>query len=205
LLSPKFRATVEVKGRLGLIYQRLDGINLFDLYKSASSNPAKIEKLGKLLADVHISLHKNKVPNFPPLKNYLKKIATSPVLSNRMKKHSLEVLRALPDDNALCHLDFRLRNVILTAKGPYTIDWSFARKGNPHADVEMTSMYLNKSFFGKKPLYMAYIERYKEKSNVSQEEIDEWKLPLAAAGTKLWGKKTRNQFLKETKILMPHE
>jgi thiamine kinase-like enzyme len=126
LLSPKFRATVEVKGRLGLIYQRLDGINLFDLYKSASSNPAKIEKLGKLLADVHISLHKNKVPNFP-----------------RMKKHSLEVLRALPDDNALCHFDFRLRNVILTAKGPYTIDWSFARKGNPHADVAMTSMYQN--------------------------------------------------------------
>jgi Ser/Thr protein kinase RdoA (MazF antagonist) len=51
----------------------------------------------------------------------------------------------LPEGNRLCHFDFHPDNVILTDKGPITIDWMTACKGEPVADAARTFIMLKYS------------------------------------------------------------
>jgi aminoglycoside/choline kinase family phosphotransferase len=54
----------------------------------------------------------------------------------------LNALNTLPAGPQLCHNDFHPDNILITADGPFIIDWLDATVGNPLADVARTSIIL---------------------------------------------------------------
>ncbi len=198
--SPRFKGILEVEDRLGLVYEKVEGLNLLEAVRKY---PNKIKFFGGLFAEVHWGLHNLSLEKLQSTKSVLEKnIKMSPCLTVDLKNKSLEMLRNLPESNLLCHFDFHLKNVIITAKGPVVIDWACVMRGAPIIDVLVTSFYLRKSFFGTNPIFKAYIDRYIELSNVSLEEIESWKFPLMAALTNIWNISVRNQLLHEIDVVI---
>ena len=104
------------------------------------------------------------------------------------------MLEGLPDGNALCHGDLNVQNVIFSSKGPVVIDWDNACRGNPLADVARVMLMMSMGKYHSRSLaeramverltdelQAAYAERYLELRPGTMEEIQEWRLPLAAA------------------------
>jgi len=57
-------------------------------------------------------------------------------------------LRRLPDGgNAVVHLDLHPQNVLMTAEGPFVIDWANASRGDSASDVASTWVIVQSSMF----------------------------------------------------------
>ena len=85
---------------------------------------------------------------------------------------------------------------LMSSRSPVVIDCADASKGNPHADVARTLLLTQvaepdliqdielrkaiQSLIQNFPLD-AYFKRYRQFRSLSQEQLDAWQLPLAAA------------------------
>jgi len=113
--SPAVHGIVEVDGRRGIVYDRVEGPTLLDQLLRSERSPAEV---GRVLAAVHLTLHAVAVPNLPDL-------AT--------------VIRA-PAGEIVFHGDFHPGNVIAGPAGEMTIDWVNAHLAPRAADVARTAM-----------------------------------------------------------------
>jgi uncharacterized protein (TIGR02172 family) len=188
---PKVFEIIEVKGRYGIVFEFVKGETML---QALLSNPFKLKSYAHQLAEQHISIHKIETSELPSQRQFLvKRIRSLDIITAKEKEEILKILDDLPDDNRLCHDDFHPDNIILTTKGPIIIDWPNSSRGNPLADVMMTSLILK---LGSPPAGLktriivrimqsrfqkAYLKNYFQLSSYNRQQLKLWELPIAAA------------------------
>lgn len=188
---PAVKGVVEVEGRRGIVFERVDG-PIMSI--AMTSKPWRLLKLAGMMAELHAAMHSCEIPGLPSQREDLKTMVRDRVpLPSGMKEALLEVLAQLPDGNALCHGDFHPGNIIVSTRGPIAIDWLMAKRGNPMADVTRTSLILRVGTppgvgavsrrlinVGGSLANSVYLKRYAQLGSFSREEMGKW-LPLLAA------------------------
>ena len=120
--SPAVHGIVEVDGRRGIVYDRVDGPTLLDQLLRSARSPADV---GRVLAAVHLAMHAVAVPSLPDL---------ATVIRARVGD------AAVPAGEIVLHGDFHPGNVIAGPGGEMTIDWVNAHLAPRAADVARTVM-----------------------------------------------------------------
>jgi tRNA A-37 threonylcarbamoyl transferase component Bud32 len=188
--SPAVGKIVEVDGRRGLIYERLEGISML---QDLNARPWTFLKHARALADLQLKINQLSIDDLPSYKDGMEhSIHHTPHLSDELRKKALTVLETLPDGGNVCHGDYHPGNVILTKQGPVAIDWMTAKSGSRWADVARTSLLLSIGVKGAGRLvnpmvkllvglfHRRYLASYMNLSPDSQAELSRW-MPVAAA------------------------
>ncbi len=190
LPAPRAFGIVEVEGRRGLVYERVDGESMLQVMRR---QPFKLAAFGRMLADLHIEMHRQPADTLPAQRVQLERsINEAKSLPGDLRGAVLAALARLPDGDRLCHGDFHPDNVIMTPKGPRIIDWMTANHGNPWADVARTHLLLT---LGQPPgnalamrlillargfFYRGYMQRYRALAPEGRDQLQAW-IPVMAA------------------------
>ena len=193
LAAPAVGDMVELDGRFGVVYERLDGQSLLDYM---ASHPAEIPALGRQFAELHAQMHDCHRPELPSQrKGFVDAIEYAPQLSTAHKQAVLRRLDGLPDGQAVCHGDYHPGNLVVTRSGLVVIDWMSASHGNPVADVARTTLMFRLARVpeyyspetqdavdrARRSFYGAYLSAYLSRRPFPIEEIEAWIPVLAAA------------------------
>jgi Ser/Thr protein kinase RdoA (MazF antagonist) len=189
--SPEVGEIIEIHGRRGLIYERLEGISML---QDMNARPWTLLRHARSLADVHVQIHKRSIPGLPSYKDRLgQDIRNTMHLKEEQKEKVLALLEVLPKDGKVCHGDYHPANVFLTKSGPMVIDWMTASTGSPWTDVARTSLILSigAKAAGKqvwpiiriviKLYHHTYLNRYHILRPDNQNELNGWMPVIAAA------------------------
>lgn len=189
--SPAPGEIVDVDGRHGLIYERLDGISML---QDMNAHPQRLFTHARSLAELQVQIHQRSIPGLPTYKERLRDdIRDTDRLSEDLRMKVFVLLEALPDGQALCHGDFHPGNVIITRRGPVVIDWMTACSGSPWTDVARSSLLLSigAKAAGKQvrpivrlvvKLYQhTHLNRYRDLMPDTANEFGRWGAVLAAA------------------------
>jgi len=189
--TPAAGEIVEVNGRRGLIYERVEGISML---QDLNSHAWKLARHARSLAELQIKIHQQSITGLPSYKERLQHaITVTQYLSEDLRKKYLQLLETLPEGKALCHGDYHPGNIILTTKGPVVIDWMTACSGDHWADVARTSLLLSIGPKGAgnlvSPLlriaiqlyHRMYLNRYLKTVPDLMNELERWAPVLAAA------------------------
>lgn len=194
---PRVFDIVLYKELYGIIYERIKGK---DMIKEMLSNLHKIKTYSKSLAMLHSSIHRINTNIQRSVKEKLHAdIDSVKELSKLEKKKIKSYLDSLPEGNCLCHFDFHPGNVMVQDKSLFVIDWMTVCIGDPNADVARTTILMqfgeipNINHFIKMVIHIFekrisnfYYEEYKRLTGVSDLEVEQWKLPIAAARLVEW-------------------
>lgn len=189
--SPAPGEIIEVDGRRGLIYERLDGISML---QDMNTRPWRLFKHAHSLAELQVQINRQSISGLPSYKDRLNyDIGNTSQLGEDLRKKTLSLLEALPDGQNVCHGDFHPGNVIITKRGPVVIDWMTACAGSPWADVARSSLLLSigAKAAGKqvhpiiriaiKLFQRAYLNRYQALKPDIENEVNRWTPVIAAA------------------------
>jgi len=137
--SPAVNEQVQVEGRNGLVYERVDGITMLEMFQQ---KPWRVIEFGKTLAELHAQMHDCVCDADVPAqrRKLQRKIRDANALPVYLKPKLLDVLESLPDGDRVCHGDFHPANVLVDGDDATVIDWIDAARGNPLADVARTSI-----------------------------------------------------------------
>lgn len=188
---PAVDEIVEVDGRQGIVFERIDGPILS---AAMLSRPWKFPQLARLMADLRMTIHSCELPGLPSQRDDLRRIIEDRVsLQDATKEALLETLEQLPDGSALCHGDFHPDNIIVSSRGLVIIDWLTVKRGNPIADIVRTSLLLRVGTppgcnavsrrlhtFGGSLIYSVYLKRYTQLKAFPHQQMYKW-LPVVAA------------------------
>lgn len=194
---PAVYEQIEVGGRPGIVYQRIEGESMLDFLQA---HPEKWRAKLLCLAGLHVEINSQSPVGLPTLHHRLAvEVRRSKELTEAERGAVLRRLEALPPGGWLCHGDFHPGNVLLAAGGPVVIDWMTASMGDPAADVARTELILR---YARTPEWMAeqeggltgfpagladrYREEYCRLSGLDPKEIDPWLVPVAAARLNEW-------------------
>jgi aminoglycoside phosphotransferase (APT) family kinase protein len=189
---PAIGDVVEVNGRRGLVYERLEGISMFN---TLIARPWTIVRFGWLMAELHAAMHAIQAPSdLPDQRDRLKgAIERAQTLPDDLRRKTLGILETLPDGDRLCHGDFHPDNILMTPRGPIIIDWMTATRGDSAGDVARTLLLMT---VGEPPtgalirlltrllrgwMRAAYIKRYFELRPVGRERLKQWRVVMFAA------------------------
>jgi len=138
---PAVKELVQFQGRNGLIYQRMDGISMLDVFQR---QPWKVFQFAKVLANLHAQMHERAFnTDVPDQRRKLEyKIQNANPLPTPLKTALLNSLHSLPESDRVCHGDFHPANVLIHDDEATVIDWIDASRGNPLADVARTSIII---------------------------------------------------------------
>ncbi|HVF98907.1 MAG TPA: aminoglycoside phosphotransferase family protein [Chloroflexia bacterium] len=145
---PAVGEIVQVDGRGGLVYERVDGPSMADLLLA---EPHRLEELVLTFARLHAAMHRRAPGSGLPIQRerllrHLDLASPTP-LPIEWKEKVLSVLPGLPDDDLTCHGDLHPGNVLMSSRGPIAIDWENASLGSPLADVARTALLLETAHF----------------------------------------------------------
>jgi Ser/Thr protein kinase RdoA (MazF antagonist) len=184
---PAVGELVEVDGRHGITYQRIEGRTML---QEMMKKPWKIRRFSRQLAQLHAEMHTHTAAGLTPVNQRLaEKIQHAPHFGHSTKIAILKRLSVLPQEDKLLHGDFHPDNIMLTADGPIIIDWIDAALGHPLADVARTLVIATvavppgnlilkmfvKAFLG------PYLPTYFKFSPYAPADLEAWMLPVAAA------------------------
>ena len=138
---PAIGDMVEVNGRRGLVYERLEGVSMFS---TIVAKPWTIVRFGRMMAELHVAMHAIQSPSdLPDQRERLKgAIGRAQSLPDDLRRKTLAVLDTWPDGDRLCHGDLHPDNVLMTSRGPIIIDWMTATRGDPLGDVARTVLLM---------------------------------------------------------------
>lgn len=189
--SPATGEIIEVNGRRGLIYERIEGISML---QDMNVRPWRMFKHARSLAEVQVKINRQSITGLPSYKEQLKYgIRSSQHLREDLRDKSLAMLDRLPDGQTACHGDYHPGNVILTRAGPIVIDWMTACSGSPWADVARTNLLLSIGPKGAGKLvspmirliinlfHWIYLNRYHALVPDTKNELNQWAPIVAAA------------------------
>jgi aminoglycoside phosphotransferase (APT) family kinase protein len=184
---------IDVDGRPGIVFERIEGLSLFGYTRR---RPWAIFRVIRQLADFQADLHKCPAPRGLPLQHerLAAKIESSDFPESE-KQAAREALSQLPKGTALCHGDFHPDNVLLGRRGPVVIDWSSASCGHPLGDVACTSRLMRTASLPawapwhshlmlrtlRPVMHRSYLNRYFRRNPGTWEQIAAWQAPLAIA------------------------
>mgnify|MGYP000854834297 FL=1 len=128
---------VEVDGRAGLVMERVEGRDLFQVL---GARPWLTTVLGRRMGALHAAVHARDAPgDLPRLHDFLEQwITDAGPLSSAQRRSALDALADVPTGDRLAHGDFHLGNLIGEADDPVIIDWGGATRADPVADVAQT-------------------------------------------------------------------
>lgn len=193
LAAPAVGDLVEIEGRLGIIYERVDGPSLLDFM---ATHPADIPTLARQFAAVHAQMHNYLRPELPSQRAALQgAIHLAPSLPAPLKQAVLDRLDRLPDGQAVCHGDYHPGNLVVAHRGLVVIDWMTASHGHPVADVAATTLLFRiarvPDYYSaetqeavdqaRRAFYQAYLAAYLGYRPFPVAEIEAWIPVLAAA------------------------
>ena len=189
--SPKPDEIVEVDGRRGLVYERLQGISMVQDIKA---RPWLLWKHARSLAELQNQIHQRSTPGLPSYKDRLRyDLSQTSFLPDDLRRKALHLLEQLPGGQNICHGDYHPENVLITRDGPVVIDWMTACSGSPWADVARTSLILTigiKAAGNQIPLllrviarlfHQTYLHWYRSLRTDTQSELHKWTPVIAAA------------------------
>lgn len=203
---PRMDGTVEVDGRKGLIFERIEGQTLL---RQMIARPWRLKRYTHLMAALHAEIHRGSAPGLPLLRETLRqRIERSPSLSDPVRLAAYRALDRLPDGTAVCHGDFHPDNILITPERAYVIDWMTAAQGPSIADVARTSLILSldnappgqklsaviRTF--RKEVHDLYLRYYFEDMPGSPAGLEPWILPVAAVRLDETSSREREQVLK---------
>ena len=191
---PAVYGIVEVEERYGIVFDRVDGPSMGE---EMLNKPRELTHLMELFAELHSKIHTTTVHGLPSQHQKLaSKIQSTPRLSKKQRETALSALASLSEGNKLCHGDYHPFNILMSSRGPVVIDWVDATEGNPHADVARTLLLIQlakpdlirdieqrkarRNLYEGNPLDV-YFKHYRQFQSLSQEQLDAWRLPIAAA------------------------
>jgi uncharacterized protein (TIGR02172 family) len=136
---PAVGEILQVNGRYGLVYQRMDGCSMWD---ALARQPWRIFHLTRRTAELHAALHAVAAPvELPDQRQRIqRKIERAGALPEEARQRALAALDKLPGGNKLCHGDFHPGNILMTERGEVIIDWMDTTRGNPLADLARSSI-----------------------------------------------------------------
>lgn len=194
---PKVFCMVLYKERYGIIYECINGD---DMTKVMLKKIHKIKAYSKSLAALQYEFHSVNIEIPCDVKEKLcKNINAATELSQLEKEKIKTYLNSLPNGNSLCHFDFHPGNVMIKDNSFCVIDWMTACIGNSYADVARTTLLLkygelqHENPFVKMVAHIfekyvgkIYYNEYKRIAEISDYDIEQWILPVAAARLVEW-------------------
>lgn len=112
---PMVGELIELDGRYGLVFQRVEGKTLLTLLQT---RPWQVFRYAKTMARLQTDMHTRTAAGLPNLHNNLKrKIEGTDKLDETIKQVLYDHLAQLPQDNKLCHGDFHPDNILMTKNG----------------------------------------------------------------------------------------
>jgi uncharacterized protein (TIGR02172 family) len=188
---PATGGMIEVDGRHGILFERIDGSSML---RQLGAKPWTAIPSLHVFADLHVRMHAHTVREFPSQRQHLTHlIQQASPLPAEWTAAALTALNQLPDGSFLCHGDYHPDNVLMSPNGPVIIDWSEATSGNPIADVASTSLIFRLGApppGGMSPLligparavaHATYMRRYLRRYPAIGDELAAWRLPIAVA------------------------
>jgi tRNA A-37 threonylcarbamoyl transferase component Bud32 len=195
---PKSFERIEKDGRLGIVYEYIEGIPLRNFMGNSFN---KVGKGMRMLAEIHVEMHKHEISDILTQLDFFRMaINKAELLNENQKRDIINYLEKLPQGKAICHGDMHPENVLVSNDESYVMDWSNAYSGNPDSDVARTiyvlkhglgapdEAILNKSFLHrfffkaiKKFAARPYIKQYLKLTGRSLKEIEKWNLVIFAA------------------------
>jgi uncharacterized protein (TIGR02172 family) len=189
--TPAAGEIVEVNGRRGLIYERVEGISML---QDMNSHPWTILRHARSLAELQIQIHQQSIPGLPSYKERLQQsISKTRHLNENLRDKYLRQVDSLPDDQVLCHGDYHPGNILITRNGPVIIDWMTACSGCSWTDVARTSLLLTIGSRGAgkqvspfirlavRLYHRLYLNRYLKTVPDKSNELKRWAPVIAAA------------------------
>ena len=192
VVTPGTHGVIEVEGRHGIVYDRALGTSMLGLL---SAKPWKLIAFGRMLADLHVSIHQCRADDLPSQREQLERLIARAKLPIVQRDLALARLRELPEGTAVCHGDFHPDNVLINGDAATIIDWTTACFGNPAADFALTSLILQLGApppsaslwtriaipVGRALFYRSYASRYRQMRHLSPKDVQPWMLPIAVA------------------------
>jgi uncharacterized protein (TIGR02172 family) len=193
LHAPAIGEVVQVDDRMGIVYERIDGISMLD---TLAKQPWTLLRVARQFAKVHAAMHNCERPDLPSQReSMLRAIHHAPRLNDEARERVLKVLEQLPEGSSVCHGDYHPDNILMSARGPVVIDWMTTTCGNPVADVARTTLMFRVAvlppYMGtvkrmmtqvfKRAFYSIYLRAYLELRPFPVEQIETWMPILAAA------------------------
>jgi uncharacterized protein (TIGR02172 family) len=190
--TPASHGVIEVEGRHGIIYDRAPGTSMLG---QLSAKPWRLFAFGRMLAELHSSIHQCRVDHLPSQREQLERLIVRAEQPTDRRDLALARLRELPEGSAVCHGDFHPDNVLIDGDDANIIDWTTACVGNPAGDFARTSLILQlgaplPSFslwtritihIGRGLFHRSYTRRYRRMSRLSPRDVLPWMLPIAVA------------------------
>lgn len=191
--APRPFGLVTVRGRPGLVLERIDGP---DLVMAMARRPWTVPSAGALMGRAHASLHAVIAPaTLPTTRSQLERRIRSAEAAPGWRDAGLRRLEQLPDGDRLSHNDFHPQNLLVTAIGPIVIDWPAATRGDPTADVARSVLLLTVAApLPSAPLHVrllapsltgllrrSYLTAYRATRRLTDVTMRAWLLPQAIA------------------------
>ena len=134
---PAVGEIVEVEGRWGLVYERVEGPSMGDCLLA---RPWTVGRCARLLAELQAELHRVAAPLELPSQHerLRRRLEGEARLPARVQQAALATLADLPLGDALCHADLNPFNILMTTCGPVIIDWNDSARGDPVSDLAWT-------------------------------------------------------------------
>jgi hypothetical protein len=132
---------MELDGRVGVVYERIEGPSLLD---ELATKPWKTTHYARLLANLHAQVHEVDAPaGLETQRDWATGgIPETEKLPQDLKESVLHLLDSMPDGNKLCHGDFHPGNMIMTHRGPVIIDWMTVSQGVGCGDVARSAVIM---------------------------------------------------------------
>jgi Ser/Thr protein kinase RdoA (MazF antagonist) len=110
--SPEVRELIQVEGRNGLVYERVAGVSMLEMFQR---KPWRVVPLGRTLAELHAQMHECVFEaEVPDQRSKLeRKINRADALPTPLKTALLTSLHSLPEGDRVCHGDFHPANVLM--------------------------------------------------------------------------------------------
>jgi aminoglycoside phosphotransferase (APT) family kinase protein len=195
--APRLIGATTVDGRPGLLIERVDGADLLTLL---GRRPLAVGAVGRAMGHAHAAMHEVPAPDdLPDLHDDVRAhIVDAAPLPDDLRAAVLDVLDGLPRGDRLCHGDLHPGNMLGSWSAPTVIDWPGAARGDPPADVALTSvlhrvatlppgaptLVRSLASMGRRPLRVTYLAGYRSRRPLDADALARWEVVRAAA--RLW-------------------
>jgi uncharacterized protein (TIGR02172 family) len=187
---PAVEGVVEVDGRVGIVFERVEGPTMLE---DMMNRPWKLAPYAQIMAELQAEMHSREIATLPSLREDLEEVIQNQAGMPDNVRHALVDALRLPDGNSVLHGDFHPENIIISSRGPVIIDWMDAKRGNPLADAARTWLLLRMGAptpgtkmqwlikLIRRWFYLMFIKHYRELRPYSEQDMAAWRVPIVAA------------------------
>jgi len=190
---PAVHGVETVEGRAGIVMERIEGHDLFELI---AGEPWRVFSLSGLPARLQANMHGQAAPMaLEPARERYRRAISSSGAPDEFVAAALKSLGRLPDDDRLLHGDFHPGNVMLAGNEPIIIDWTGVSRGSPEADFARSMLILRLgappsnlpllirffALFARSLMVRTYNRTYRKHIALDENLFRAWQLPTAVA------------------------